>query len=154
MALRWARDQVDGRPPNKSLAAHIESERFSTAKTQGGKPVPSDRDRLRQTFDKFAPVVHLWGASSMVMNDATGHQHEGPGLLSFIVASRSHLRPFLAAAFVLEDILKEAIPNWQPISVPALAFKGVDLSGVRIWINPEDPRVEKARSTHTPRRGG
>ncbi|WP_037282619.1 hypothetical protein [Rubellimicrobium mesophilum] len=153
MALRIARGYVEDQPVSKSVAAHIEAERFSTTKTIGGQRLPTDRDRLRRTFDKYAPVVHLWGASAVVVNDVDGSRREGVDLLSAISVSRPHLLSFLGCALCLEETLRGALPDWCPMSVPWTALEGEDLSRFRLRLNAEDPRVAGARSSYKSRSG-
>ncbi len=119
MALRMAKNHLDGLAPSKSLAAHMVAENNRQVRLENGKKRPSDTKRLRKTFNEFLPVAHLWGSLCILRNDLRGNAISGEAAIPAVMLERETLIEVLVQSLIIEDLLQACLPDFVPISASA-----------------------------------
>lgn len=138
---------------SKSKAAWITQERRTDEVTDGGKRLPANEKRLRNTFNKTLAVAHLWGAANIARVDESG------GISNFNVLTdlwldRPKLVQFLANAAILQNILQSALPEAVLLSIPFELTRHLDPSvDYSIRILTDSPTAQEALASYHARSG-
>ncbi|WP_417240591.1 hypothetical protein [Celeribacter halophilus] len=136
-----------------SKAAHVVSELNATNTTLSGDPLPTDADRLRNTFLKHRAVMHFWAASYYHYPQDDGTILTGMEAITEMLISPSFLGHFLSIAKQFEEVLAEAKPAACVWSATEPASEIWDLNQFpKMHVKRETPQAKEALRSYRSRK--
>lgn len=149
VAQRVCTNHVKEGSANFNRAAHVVAERNANIKTVCGKPLPTDKDRLKATFRTYRATIHFWAAvhNEYLMED--GNSLTGVDVTEKMCGSPEFLGQFLAVAKQFEEMLAEAKPSHNIWSTSELASTIWDFEKLpTLSALPELPETVAALSSY------